>query len=208
MAHTNINTNDGVGYAADSYTYYSGGPQSFPDPQRWISFDAMFNANAPLMKQSCGWNKWGPNNSDLQVNLIKTYIQEVASLSLVDHRAILAMIMQESGGCLYAPTTNNGVSNSGLMQSHSGTAFNPGDPNTIRQMIIDGTMGTASGKGLVQLLNQYGNYYMAFRAYNSGSIAPTGNLSDGNGATPCYVSDVANRLLGWTYAKSTCPKQK
>lgn len=39
--------------------------------------------------------------------------------------------------------------------------------------------------------------YKALRAYNSGSVDPN-NLSDGRGATPSYVSDVANRLLGRT----------
>lgn len=71
-------------------------------------------------------------------------------------------------------------------------------------MIIDGTQGTAYGDGLVQLISRYGDYYSAARAYNSGSIAADGDLSDANGATKCYVSDVANRLTGWTFAASTC----
>ncbi|KAK6330447.1 hypothetical protein TWF696_003339 [Orbilia brochopaga] len=201
----NANIHDGPGVAVDSYTYYSGGPESFPDMKRWISFEAMFQANIPLMKQSCGWNNWGPNNSDRQITWIKRYIQQAAKASNVDHRAILAVIMQESAGCLRCPTTNNGVRNPGIMQSHNGAEFNPAAPvTTIRQMVIDGTMGTAYGVGLVQLLNQYGNYYKAFRAYNSGSIAASGDLSNGNGATPCYVSDIANRLLGWTLAPSAC----
>ncbi|KAF3921021.1 hypothetical protein AA313_de0200378 [Arthrobotrys entomopaga] len=201
----NTNDNDGSSYATDSYTYYSGGPENFPSQSQWISFDAMFNANIPLMKQSCGWNNWGPDNTDHLIGYIRTYIEQVARASRVDHRAILAVIMQESGGCLCVPTTNNGVINPGIMQSHNGVAFNPLQPvTTIRQMIIDGTMGTAYGDGLVQLLNQYGNYYKAFRAYNSGSISPDGNLSNGNGATPCYVSDIANRLTGWTLAPSSC----
>ena len=39
----------------------------------------------------------------------------------VDHRFILAVIMQESGGCVRAPTTNYGVRNPGLMQDHNGS---------------------------------------------------------------------------------------
>ncbi|KAK6333656.1 hypothetical protein TWF730_003840 [Orbilia blumenaviensis] len=202
----NVNTNDGAAYGSDTYTYYSGGSENFPNPNNWMSFEAMFKANIPLMKQSCGWNSWGPDNTDRQIGFIKTYIQQVARASRVDQRAILAVVMQESSGCLRAPTTSNGVRNPGLMQSHNGVAFDPARPvTTIKQMIIDGTMGTADGDGLAQLMNQYGNYYRAFRAYNSGSIAPSGDLSDGNGATACYVSDVANRLTGWTLAKSTCP---
>jgi len=157
------------------------------------------------MAQSCGWNNWGIDNSNHLINYIKTYIQDVARASLVDHRAILAVIMQESNGCLRVPTTDNGVRNPGIMQSHNGMAFDPSAPcTTIHQMITDGTQGTAYGDGLVQLINAHGDYYTAFRAYNSGSVSADGNLSNGNGATPCYVSDIANRLRGWTDAPSTC----
>lgn len=38
--------------------------------------------------------------------------------------------------------------------------------------------------------------YPALRDYNSGSSNPN-DLSDGRGATPSYVSDIANRLEGW-----------
>ncbi|KAJ6256478.1 hypothetical protein Dda_8340 [Drechslerella dactyloides] len=226
----NANGNDGPGVAVDSYTYYSGGPESFPDMSRWISYEAMFTANIPLMRQSCGWNNWGPDNTDRQIGWIKNYIQQAARASGVDHRAVLAVIMQEvlqhqpftvllqaaNFGILvrwmsplpyyvYQMGRYNGVRNPGLMQSHNGAEFNPAAPvTTIRQMIIDGTMGTAYGDGLVQLLNRYGNYYKAFRGYNSGSIAASGDLSNGNGATPCYVSDIANRLLGWTLAPNAC----
>jgi len=202
----NGNTNDGGSATNTPYTYYSGPASNFPDPSEWVSFDAMFEANRPIMSQSCGWNNWGPDNSNHLNNYIKTYIQDVARDSLVDHRIILAIIMQESNGCLRVPTTNNGVRNPGLMQSHNGMEFNPAAPcTTIHQMIIDGTQGTVDGDGLVQLVNTYGDYYSAARAYNSGSIASSGNLSDGNGATSCYVSDIANRLTGWTDATSTCP---
>lgn len=37
--------------------------------------------------------------------------------------------------------------------------------------------------------------YKALRSYNSGSCN-SDDLSDGRGATPHYVSDIANRLLG------------
>lgn len=39
--------------------------------------------------------------------------------------------------------------------------------------------------------------YPALREYTSGSVNPN-NLSDGRGATASYVSDIANRLQGWT----------
>ena len=37
--------------------------------------------------------------------------------------------------------------------------------------------------------------YKALRLYNSGDIDEN-DLSDGKGATPSYVSDIANRLQG------------
>jgi len=187
------------------YQMYPGTSETFPSSSEWLAFDTMFEANRPIMLQSCGWNNWGPDNSNHLVNYIKTYIEDVSRDSHIDPRAILAVIMQESNGCLRVPTTDNGVVNPGIMQSHDGVAFNPIAPcTTIHQMIIDGTQGTASGDGLVQLVNQYGDYYTAFRAYNSGSVSPDGNLNAPMGATPCYVNDIANRMLGWADGASGC----
>ena len=82
------------------------------------------------------------------------------------------------------------------MQSHNGVEFNPNDEQgSILQMIRDGTEGTPFGDGLKQTLAKQGNYYAAFREYNSGSVDPN-NLSNGLGATNSYVSDMANRLMG------------
>jgi hypothetical protein len=65
-------------------------------------------------------------------------------------------------------------------------------------MVRDGTEGTREGDGLKQCYARYGNYYSAFRAYNSGSIN-AGDLNDPVGATASYVRDVANRLMGHTW---------
>lgn len=102
-------------------------------------------------------------------------------------------------------STNNGVHNPGLMQSHNGTAYDPkNSKETIHKMIQDGTQGTPSGKGLVQYLDQYPDAYSAARGYNSGAVASSGDLSDAIGATQCYASDVANRLTGWVKAEPKC----
>ena len=95
-------------------------------------------------------------------------------------------------------------------------------------MVSEGTAGTADGDGLaanldgkcdevyslitlangfIEAESTYGKsgaqaFYYAARLYNSGEI--DGNLGNADGATPCYVSDVANRLLGWVTADSTC----
>jgi hypothetical protein len=58
------------------------------------------------------------------------------------------------------------------------------------------TAGTAHFKGnLVQQGNgdDAATIYSALRLYNSGQLDPS-NLSDGEGATPSYVSDIAYRL--------------
>lgn len=71
------------------------------------------------MQASCV--QWGvANDTDDEVVNMHTAIQEIATCTGVDERFILATIMQESGGCVRVITTNYGVSNPGLMQSHDG----------------------------------------------------------------------------------------
>lgn len=102
------------------------------------------------------------------------------------------------------------------MQDHDGSATcneagriqNPCPTSTIAQMIREGVAGTSAGDGLVQTMKQAqgsgtSKYYVSARIYNSGSLASSGDLGDGM-ATHCYVSDIANRLTGWVYAKKAC----
>lgn len=196
------NIQDGIGAGSDSYKCYpSGQAGDFPQAGSWVSFEDMFNANKAIMSVGCANNGWGANDTPEQIGQIYDGIQSVADAAKVDHRFVLAIIMQESLGCVHVPTTNNGVSNPGLMQSHNGASYSDSDSaGSIRQMIQDGTQGTAAGDGLVQLINQYGNLYAAARAYNSGSIASDGNLNNANGATASYVTDIANRLTGWIHS--------
>jgi hypothetical protein len=78
-------------------------------------------------------------------------------------------------------------------------------------MVHDGVDGTPYGdglKGVIAAATQQGMsgvqaMYGGLRIYNSGSIDPSGNLDAGI-ATHCYVSDVANRLMGWSQGDSTC----
>jgi hypothetical protein len=155
------------------------------------------------------------DNTDAEISEISTAIQSVGASTGIDPRFILAIMMQESNGCVRAPTTNYGVRNPGLMQSHNGagtcndgTVQNPCPASEVTQMITDGTAGTSSGDGLKQCLAQTGAtdvsmYYKAARIYNSGSIASTKNLGQGI-ATHCYASDIANRLTGWSTGPSSC----
>lgn len=173
-----------------------------------------FEANKGVMSSSC--EQWGvPSTTEQEMSDMSDAIQSIGQSSGVDPRFILAIVMQESNGCVRAPTTNYGVTNPGLMQSHDGTGScnngnvqNPCPKDEITQMIKDGTEGTSEGPGLKQLLSQAGSddvtkYYKAARMYNSGSIASDGNLGQGI-ATHCYVSDIANRLMGWSTGPSSC----
>ncbi|RHZ67876.1 hypothetical protein CDV55_107292 [Aspergillus turcosus] len=201
------------------YTVLGGTGQvtdGWPSMSDWFStFEEMFEANKDTMQNSCAqWNV--ENNSDEEMANLSNSIQSVASSTGVDPRFILAIVLQESNGCVRVPTTDNGVVNPGLMQSHDGSgSCNNGSPMTpcpaseITQMITDGTAGTASGDGLQQCLALAGgtgdvaSYYRAARIYNSGSIAASQNLGQGI-ATHCYASDIANRLTGWTTGPSSC----
>ena len=154
-------------------------------------------------------------DSGPEVGAIYNAIESVAQQTRVDHRFILAVVMQESGGCVRAPTTNYGVRNPGLMQDHNGGATcnengvkNPCPDSVITQMIQDGTGGTPDGDGLAQCINESGAgdvsaFYKAARIYNSGSIDKSGDLGKGI-ATHCYASDIANRLTGWVNAAHKC----
>lgn len=207
--HQSINvTEDGIGAGQDVYTYYQGDAANFPDHTRWVSFGDMWNANLPNIKQSCGWLGYPPDNSADDNAYLFNAIQDRANASLVDHRYILAVVLQESHGCVNVggTTSSGGVKNPGLMQSHDGDSYVKSSPwLSILLMIQDGVQGTKWGDGLVQLLNIYGDPYKAARAYNSGFVPTNGDLSAASGATACYVSDIANRLTGWVNAKSTCP---
>ena len=164
-----------------------------------------------------------PVNSAEETQDIHDAIEEIAAISQLDHRFILAIIMQESSGCVRVNSTNFGVENPGLMQDHDGTGTcNTGNSTSgtggvtvpcpdseIVQMIEDGSQGTAAGDGLVQIINRQtvvGSqaFYITARTYNSGSVPADGDLGGCPGATACYASDIANRLTGWVTAASTC----
>lgn len=201
---------------SDTYTFYQGNGADWPSQSQWGSFDELWEANLPLMRQSCGWNSWGADNSDAEINSIKSAISQVAGEGNVDQRFILAIVMQESKGCVRVPTTNNGVVNPGLMQSHNGSGScagqNPCPDETIVQMIRDGTTGTPDGDGIQQTLattsaalgaTDARAHYAAARLYNSGSV-DYDNLNNGFTSTMCYATDVANRFTGWTLAPASC----
>ena len=186
------------------------------------------------MLKTCGYKKPPvPDNSATEIGLIKDAIWNASNATNIDPRFILAVMLQESEGCVRVPTTGGANPNPGLMQSHAGNfSCNPdGNPispcpqDQIFGMISDGAAGTDAGDGLAACLNEAINptdplaqipapvsetqlYYMAARLYNSGSFGSYVGLG-APGATRCYCSDIANRLTGWTNADtinypSTC----
>jgi len=87
-----------------TYTFYKGNgtvAAGWPAQSSWLDFDTLWNYNVPIMQQSCVNDGWSTeNDSDQEVADMKTAIQAVASDSGVDERFILAIIMQESNGCV------------------------------------------------------------------------------------------------------------
>lgn len=64
-----------------------------------MSFDQMWEDNLPTMQSSC--SQWGvADDSSSETDYMKQAIQQVSSSSGVDPRFILAIIMQESSGCV------------------------------------------------------------------------------------------------------------
>lgn len=160
-----------------------------------------------------GCSTWDlPNDSEEEIANIKSAIKSVAAESDgIDERFILAIIMQESKGCVRVKTTFWAVPNPGLMQTHQGTGScntptvqTPCPDSEIVQMVKDGTLGTAEGDGLEQCKQKQASgqsdtasgWYRTARQYNGGSIAANGNLEEGC-CTLTYASDVANRLTGY-----------
>ena len=187
--------------------------QGWPSIENWIAdFDDMWDSNLDVLRSSCKSQGWGQDNTEEEIGHIRKAIKQISSDSKVDSRFIMAVMMQESNGCVRVKSTNNGYNNPGLMQSHEGShTCNDGTPTfpcsyeTIYGMINDGTTGPA---GLQYCLKQEGGddsttYYKAARVYNSGHVDGSGNLGLG-GATACYASDIANRLLGWGSGPSKC----
>ncbi len=171
-----------------------------------------------------------PDNTADEINDLFAGIEAAASASGVDERFILAIIMQETGGCVRAPTSIGFVKNPGLMQDHNGTATCnsnhvkdgqllwdgqasiPCPSDQISAMILEGTSGTDSGNGLANCINTAAGlggsgaeaYYWAARIYNTGSYIAGSDLSAPPAGTSCYATDIANRLLGWAGPDSPC----
>lgn len=188
----------------------------WPSENDWLDFDTLWKINQDILKKSCSNAFYQSDNTDQELSDLKSALDAVSASSGIDKAFIFAIMMQESNGCVRAPTTVGSHANPGLFQSHEGegscniggSVQNPCPKNEIDQMVKDGVEGTAAGDGLKQLLGKAEGdgaqrYYRVARMYNSGSMDPSGNLGLG-GATHCYCSDIANRLTGWSKGVTGC----
>lgn len=191
--------------------------QGWPAESDWWSFDDLWEANLDTLSVSCTQFPGSPpNNSPTEIAAIKKAILDGAQKTGVKSQFILAFMMQESKGCVRAPTTAYENRNPGLMQCFNGkgtcneNGFTTPCPDSTISLMIDEGLGIGLDFGIQQAIQKSGStgvdkYYKASRIYNSGSIAPSGNLGGGV-ATHCYSSDIANRLQGWVTenSKSSC----
>lgn len=209
--------------AKDVYTVYNGDGSEqagWPGESKWATFDSLWDINLPFIQKSCtNLGEKGAVNSAAETDAIKSALQSVAKEVGLDPRIGLAIMMQESKGCVRIHTTVSPapdlIRNPGLMQTHDGATCegtNPCPPATIAQMIKDGLGGTPKGDGMIQTIAKAKKelgasgaqaVYGGARAYNSGRIDKS-DLNNGFTATKCYVMDVANRLTGWIASASKC----
>jgi hypothetical protein len=213
----------------NNYTMYTGNGSSaasWPRLEHWVSYAAMWNASQHLISRSCDILYNATNNSDEETQTLYDAIAIVSRETRVDHRFILAAIMQETKGCVRAITTESpdGIRNPGILQSFKGThSCNdidkkpqvPCPRDVIIGQVRDGVAGTDEGDdahGFAVDINLQADvegvefaeaYYRAARVYNSGAIDDSGDLGEGKG-TRCYVSDLANRLTGWVDSDHHC----
>ena len=186
----------------------------WPTDADLVDFNTLWSVNQAIIAASCENNFGLANNSPAETAALQSAIQSQASSAGVDPRLVLAMVMQESKGCVRVPTTSVGHPNPGLMQDdngpntcNSGTPTNPCPDSTITGMISDGlTFGTSSLGACVKAALNPGTAQGLFQA----AFLYNGDITDSQtsltGTTPCYASDVANRLTGWvdTDGPNTC----
>ncbi|KAI4662440.1 uncharacterized protein J4E79_004730 [Alternaria viburni] len=196
-----------------AYTTFGGDGSTaagWPRQSEWKSFEDAWASNQDTIRGSCENHGWGDNNSDAETQAIKDSIESESVASGVPKELILAIMMQESKGCVRAPTTASDAPNPGLMQG-AGTAschtISPCPANVIHDMIHEGTTGEGLRLSLKKALDAFSatpddsKYYKAARLYNSGDQVTDPNL--GQGATACYASDIANRLIE-PFGDSSC----
>lgn len=88
----------------------------------WVSYNDLWTASLHDISRSCDTLYKVPNNSEQETQDLYDAIKTVAHESRVDHRFILAAVMQETKGCVRALTSESpdGIKNPGILQSFKG----------------------------------------------------------------------------------------
>lgn len=142
---------------SNHYVQYEGNGSvaaGWPAVLTWVSFNDLWVASLHTISRSCDQLYKVPNNSDQETQDLKDAINSVAHESRVDHRFILAAVMQETKGCVRAETSESpdGIRNPGLLQSFKGTfscndkgkVQTPCPRDTIMGMIADGGVSSTT----------------------------------------------------------------
>lgn len=150
----------------DVYVMYTGPASTPPYPPKstWMAFDSLWAANQQFVGVTCNFAAGNvPPNTVSENIALKNSILSVSQQTGVNPSFILAVVMQESNGCVRVPTTSSweGITNPGLMQSFKGNAscnsngkmLQPCPDAMIKQMTMEGVAGS-KGVGLVPALNQ------------------------------------------------------
>ena len=83
-----------------------------PSRQEYVIYLHISRAsNQDTIKGSCENHGWGDNNSDAETQAVKDSIESESAASGVPKELILAIMMQESKGCVRAPTTASDAPN-------------------------------------------------------------------------------------------------
>ena len=85
----------------------------------WLTWDEMKQKYTSVLGTSCQSSWQVANNSPDETQAVFNAIE--ANHGTVDPRFVLAIVVQESSGCVRVVTTNNGVRNPGLMQDSNGS---------------------------------------------------------------------------------------
>lgn len=145
----------------NAYKMYTGNGSiaaGWPAQESWVSFNEMWITNQHLITRSCDLLYKQPNNNAQEMSYLYDAIKQVAHETRVDHRFILAVVMQETKGCVRAAssTAADGTHNPGLLQSFKGThtcnndgkVQNPCPQDQILGMIRDGGKLTSTNRHL------------------------------------------------------------
>ncbi|MCJ1464303.1 hypothetical protein MMC07_002916 [Pseudocyphellaria aurata] len=180
----------------DTKYYMQTGPASSFEhfTKKICSFEDLFNHNKAHMLAANG----GADKNEC-VHFIHNSIKKIAAETGIREALLLCVIIQESTGNCRVKTTYDadGKPTGGLMQCEG--VVGAEGLKTMTQNKVDDMIRAGAHHLKGNLTANHGNIYAALRVYNSGSIAPSGDLSDPKSVgTPKYVSDVANRLHGWS----------